>query len=57
MTEQVNAPQPGAPEVTFANLGISAPTLAGLRSMGITTPTPVQAQSIPPLTRCAACSR
>ncbi|HEV3233382.1 MAG TPA: DEAD/DEAH box helicase [Candidatus Dormibacteraeota bacterium] len=34
---------------SFASLGLSAPTLDGLRRMGIDTPTPVQAQSIPPL--------
>jgi superfamily II DNA/RNA helicase len=33
---------------SFASLGLSAPTLDGLRRMGIDTPTPVQAQSIPP---------
>jgi len=35
-------------EKSFAELGVSAPTLAGLEAMGIDTPTPVQAQSIPP---------
>ncbi|MHB8509739.1 MAG: DEAD/DEAH box helicase [Candidatus Dormibacteria bacterium] len=34
---------------TFDKLGLSAPTLDGLRRMGLTTPTPVQAQSIPDL--------
>jgi ATP-dependent RNA helicase DeaD len=34
---------------TFDALNLSAPTLAGLRRMGITEPTPVQAQAIPPL--------
>lgn len=34
---------------TFDALGLSAPTLAGLGKMGITEPTAVQAQAIPPL--------
>ncbi|GAC1334073.1 MAG: hypothetical protein NVSMB17_15310 [Candidatus Dormibacteria bacterium] len=34
---------------SFAELGLTAPTLAGLKGMGITSPTPVQAQSIPGL--------
>ncbi len=34
---------------TFDALGLSAPTLAGLGKMGITEPTSVQAQAIPPL--------
>jgi ATP-dependent RNA helicase DeaD len=34
---------------TFDALGLSAPTLAGLGKMGISEPTAVQAQAIPPL--------
>jgi superfamily II DNA/RNA helicase len=58
LQDPVAAPHTGAPSValadldiavSFADLNISAPTLAGLKRMGITTPTPVQAQSIPPL--------
>jgi ATP-dependent RNA helicase DeaD len=48
MPHSVDAPE-RASTITFADLGVSAPTLAGLRAMGITTPTPVQAQGIPPL--------
>ncbi len=49
MTEPITEPHPGAPTPTFSELGLSAPTLAGLQGMGITTPTPVQTQSIPAL--------
>src|SRR3979411_1265339 len=34
---------------TFDALGLSAPTLVGLGKMGISEPTAVQAQAIPPL--------
>ncbi len=49
MEDIVTVPRTGTSTASFASLGLTAPTLAGLGGMGITTPTPVQEQSIPPL--------
>ena len=37
------------PQITFASLGLSEPLLKALTASGYTTPTPIQAQAIPPL--------
>ena len=49
MEDIVLVPRTGTPTQSFASLGLTAPTLAGLKGMGISSPTPVQEQSIPPL--------
>ena len=49
MEDAITVPRTGTPTQSFASLGLTAPTLAGLKGMGITTPTPVQEQSIPSL--------
>ena len=38
-----------APEATFADLGLPAPLLKALNDVGYETPSPIQAQTIPPL--------
>jgi ATP-dependent RNA helicase DeaD len=40
---------PAAPETTFADLGLPAPLLKALNDVGYETPSPIQAQTIPPL--------
>ena len=37
----------GTSEITFADLGLSAPMLASLRAAGYERPTPIQAQAVP----------
>jgi ATP-dependent RNA helicase DeaD len=40
---------PAVPETTFAGLGLPAPLLKALNDVGYETPSPIQAQTIPPL--------
>jgi ATP-dependent RNA helicase DeaD len=40
---------PAASETTFADLGLPAPLLKALNDVGYETPSPIQAQTIPPL--------
>jgi ATP-dependent RNA helicase DeaD len=40
---------PAAPAPTFADLGLPAPLLKALNDVGYETPSPIQAQTIPPL--------
>ena len=40
---------PATPETTFADLGLPAPLLKALNDVGYETPSPIQAQTIPPL--------
>ena len=42
-------PTPAAPETSFADLGLPAPLLKALNDVGYETPSPIQAQTIPPL--------
>jgi superfamily II DNA/RNA helicase len=44
--EGAEAAQP-QPQITFADLGLSEPTLRAVNESGYTTPTPIQAQAIP----------
>ncbi|WP_420451315.1 DEAD/DEAH box helicase [Ilumatobacter sp.] len=41
--------EPGPADATFADLGLSDGLLGALAGLGYTTPTPIQAESIPPL--------
>ncbi len=45
----VSDPSPAVPETTFADLGLPAPLLKALDDVGYETPSPIQAQTIPPL--------
>jgi ATP-dependent RNA helicase DeaD len=42
-------PTPAVPETSFADLGLPAPLLKALNDVGYETPSPIQAQTIPPL--------
>ena len=37
------------PVITFAQLGLAAPVLQAVAEVGYETPSPIQAESIPPL--------
>ena len=51
--EMIDSPMsdtlPAAPELSFADLGLPAPLLKALNDVGYETPSPIQAQTIPPL--------
>ena len=50
MTSESTAPEgaePAQPQITFADLGLSEPTLRAVTESGYTIPTPIQAQAIP----------
>ena len=42
---------PQTPQPSFAELGLPAPLLKALNDVGYETPSPIQAQTIPPLLR------
>jgi ATP-dependent RNA helicase DeaD len=45
----VDGDQPEAPAITFADLGLDTPVLKALADVGYESPSPIQAQTIPPL--------
>lgn len=48
-TASQTAPEESAPLPTFAELGLSEPVARAIAALGFETPTPIQANSIPPL--------